>query len=69
MRKDSGFNVTDHIKVSVMLNDTIVDYVKANEDKIAKVVLCDKFDYTADAKHNKEWDINGEKVVLGVEVI
>ena len=69
MRKDSGFNVTDHIKVSVTLNDTIVDYVKTNEDKIAKVALCDEFDYSVNAKHNKEWDINGEKVVLGVEVI
>ena len=69
MRKDSGFNVTDHIKVSVTNNDNIVSYVKANEDKIGKVVLCEAFTYSDNAKHNKEWDINGEKVILGVEVV
>jgi isoleucyl-tRNA synthetase len=69
MRKDSGFNVTDHIMVSVTNNDNIISYVKANEDKIGKVVLCETFTYSENAKHNKEWDINGEKVTLGVEVV
>ncbi|MBQ9744412.1 MAG: isoleucine--tRNA ligase [Clostridia bacterium] len=69
MRKDSGFNVTDHIKVSVLDNDVIISHIKANEDKIAKIVLCNEFVYNTNVKHSKEWDINGEKVVLGVEVI
>ena len=69
MRKDSGFNVTDHISVSVCGNDKITSYVKENEAKIAKIVLCDKFVYDDNVKHSKAWDINGENVTLGVEVI
>jgi isoleucyl-tRNA synthetase len=69
MRKDSGFNVTDHITVSVCGNEKIVSYVKENEAKIAKVVLGDKFVYDTNVKHTKTWDINGEKVDLGVETI
>jgi isoleucyl-tRNA synthetase len=69
MRKDSGFNVTDHITVSVCGNEKIVSYVKENEAKIAKVVLGDKFVYDTNVKHTKTWDINGEKVELGVETI
>ena len=69
MRKDSGFNVTDHIKVCVSGNAKIASYVKANEAEISKVVLGDKFEYEATAKHSKEWDINGEKVTISVEVL
>ena len=69
MRKDSGFNVTDHITVSVCGNEKIISYVKENEAKIAKVVLGDKFVYDTNVKHTKTWDINGEKVDLGVETI
>jgi len=69
MRKDSGFNVTDHIKVSVRGNEKIESYVKNNESDIAKIVLCDSFDYSTEFTHSKEWDINGEKATFSVEVI
>ena len=67
MRKDSGFDVTDHIKVCVSGNDKIAGYVKANEGEIAKIVLGDEFGYNTVAEHSKEWDINGEKVTLSVQ--
>ncbi len=67
MRKDSGFDVTDHIKVCISGNAKIADYAKANEATIAKVVLGDKFEYETIAKHSKDWDINGEKVTISVE--
>ncbi len=69
MRKDSGFDVTDHIKVCVKGNDNISAYIKANEEKIAKVVLGDVFGYDCFAEHSREWDINGEKVTISVEKI
>ena len=69
MRKDSGFDVTDHIKVCVCGNDKIENYIKSNEQSIAKVVLGDVFCYNATAEHSKQWDINGEKVTLSVEKI
>ena len=69
MRKDSGFDVTDHIKVSVNGNDKIANYVKANENSISKVVLADEFVYSSNLEHSKEWDINGEKVTISVQKI
>jgi isoleucyl-tRNA synthetase len=67
MRKDSGFDVTDHIKVAVNGNDKISAYIKANENDISKVVLADAFAYEEILTHSKEWDINGEKVTISVE--
>ena len=69
MRKDSGFDVTDHIKVGVCNNDKISNYVKSNENEIATVVLGDEFTYTNVLEHSKEWDINGEKVTISVQKI
>ena len=67
MRKDSDFNVTDHIKVYVDGNDKIASVIKNNEAEIAKIVLGDEFVYGASADNAKSWDINGEKVTLSVE--
>jgi isoleucyl-tRNA synthetase len=69
MRKDSGFDVTDHIKVAVSENSKIANYVKANESNISKVVLGDEFIYNSTLEHSKEWDINGEKVTISVQKI
>ena len=67
MRKDSGFDVTDHIAVYIDGNEKVANYVKKNEKEIAKVVLGDKFEYKKSSANAKEWDINGEKVTLSVE--
>ena len=67
MRKDSDFDVTDHIKVYVNGNDKIAGVIKSNEAEIAKIVLGDEFVYGEDADNAKAWDINGEKVTLSVE--
>jgi isoleucyl-tRNA synthetase len=67
MRKDSDFDVTDHIKVYVNDNDKIAEVIKNNEAEIAKIVLGDEFVYGASAENAKSWDINGEKVTLSVE--
>jgi isoleucyl-tRNA synthetase len=69
MRKDSGFDVTDHIIVSIWGNEKIEKYVSENEEEIAKVVLGDKFNYSEATENAKEWDINGEKVNIAVQKI
>ena len=69
MRKDSGFDVTDHIIVYVSDNEKIESYVKANEQEIANIVLGDKFVYGQVGENAKAWDINGEKVTLSVQKI
>ncbi|MBO6179521.1 MAG: isoleucine--tRNA ligase [Selenomonadaceae bacterium] len=66
MRKDSGFEVTDHIKVYVSGNEKIASVLKKNEAELKRIVLGNDVIYEAGASQ-KEWDINGEKVSLGVE--
>lgn len=66
MRKDSGFEVLDRIKVYYSGNDTIAKVFADNKDSIATDVLADDIcEGTSDI--SKEWNINGEKVVLSVE--
>ncbi len=64
MRKDSDFNVMDRINVTFSGNDKVLEIAKKNEATISTVVLSD-----AIAEGNgegKEWDINGEKVIISV---
>jgi isoleucyl-tRNA synthetase len=69
MRKDSGFEVMDRIKVYVEGNDKIAEIVKKNEKAIADKVLANEVLYGTKNDAAKEWNINGEKVNLGVEKI
>ena len=67
MRKDAGFEVMDHICVSMQDNDKIADIVKKNEKQIKSEVLANETKYDGAVGFTKEWNINGEKVMLGVE--
>lgn len=67
MRKDAGFEVMDHIRVSMQDNEKVKEVVQKNETSIKADVLADEIVYEAAAGFTKEWNINGEKVVLGVE--
>ena len=69
MRKDSGFEVMDRIKVYVEGNDKIAEIVKKNEKAIADKVLANEVLYGTKNDAAKDWNINGEKVNLGVEKI
>lgn len=66
MRKDSGFEVLDRINVYYSGNDTIAKVFADNKDSIATDVLADDICEGA-SDISKEWNINGEKVVLSVE--
>ena len=68
MRKDSDFQVTDRIKVYVTGNAKIAEVMEKNADEIKRVVLGDAFVMDAECDNSKEWNINGEKVTIGVEV-
>ncbi len=69
MRKDADFNVTDRIKIYVEGNDKIAEIMNANAEEIKNVVLGNEFVVGAMGGISKDWNINGEKVVLGVEVV
>ena len=67
MRKDSGFEVTDHIRLSIAGNDRVAEILKKNEAAVAADVLADAVCYGSVAENAKEWNLNGEKVSLSVE--
>ena len=66
MRKDSGFEVMDHINVYLTGNDKLAQLVKKNEEQISRDVLAEDIKIGETADNSKEWDINGEKVTIGV---
>lgn len=67
MRKDAGFEVMDHIRISVCDNEKITEVIKRNEDTIRLEVLANEAVYDTVTGFTKEWNINGENVTLGVE--
>ena len=67
MRKDAGFEVMDHIRVSMQDNDKVKEIVQKNEAQIKSEVMADEITYDKATGFTKEWSINGEKVTLGVE--
>ena len=69
MRKDSGFEVMDHIHVSLTGNDKLSDIAEKNAEMITTKVLADGIGRNEALEHEKEWDINGEKVTIGVQKI
>ena len=67
MRKDADFNVTDHINITVKGNDNIVKIIENNKDEIFTAVLADGITVGEPDGYSADWNINGEKVTLGVE--
>ena len=67
MRKEAGFEVMDHIAVYEQDNEKIETILKANEETVRSEVMADRIVYGQTAGYVKEWNINGEKVTLGVE--
>ena len=69
MRKDSGFEVMDHIKVCVAGNDKISEIFRRNEEYIKTQVLADTVAYDCKCGGTKPMNINGETVDMGVSKI
>ncbi|MBR5507925.1 MAG: isoleucine--tRNA ligase [Clostridia bacterium] len=69
MRKDSLFEVMDHIKVYTSGNEKIDAIMNKNADFIKDEVLADDIITASDCANSKEWNINGEKVKISVEKI
>ena len=67
MRKEADFEVMDHITVSAENNDKLFDIIKKNEATIKNDVLADEMILGQAKGYTKEWNINGENIVLGVE--
>lgn len=67
MRKEAGFEVMDHIRVYFAQNDKIKALVDSNNAEIKDEVLANEICFDTIKGYNKEWNINGETVVIGVE--
>ena len=67
MRKEADFEVLDHIKVSICDNVKLSTIVEKNQAVIAGKVLADSISSDETLAISKEWNVNGEKVTIGVE--
>ena len=66
MRKEAGFEVTDHIVLSHHGNSLIEGIFARHSAEIAADTLADSIKLGS-AGYVKDWEINGESVTLGVE--
>lgn len=67
MRKENGFEVTDHISVFAKDNDKLTAIMSRNEQVIKEKVLGDSLTIGSAEGFQKEWNINGEKLVLAIK--
>ncbi|MEG1069371.1 MAG: isoleucine--tRNA ligase [Ruthenibacterium sp.] len=69
MRKEANFNVEDHITVFAKDNEKVLSLLQKNSASIQSDVLADAIVCGSVDGYTKEWDINGETVLLGVKRI
>ena len=66
MRKESGFVVTDHIRINYVADDEIKAVFKEFGDEIAGDTLCDEIAEGTEGESVKEWNVNGRAVRLAL---
>ena len=66
MRKDSGFEVTDRIRIGVAGNARVEDILRRNEAAVCAGTLALGVTYGTLGDNARAWDVNGEKVTLSV---
>ena len=69
MRKDSGFEVMDNIRVSFSGNAEIEKIAERNAAEIADETLAKDVLFNTPLTFSKEWNINGESVTISVEKV
>ena len=69
MRKDSGFEVMDNIRVAFSGNAAVSGVAQRNREEIAEETLAHDVLFDTVLTHSKEWNINGEVVTISVEKV
>lgn len=69
MRKEAGYEVTDHIKVGYEACGKALEVLKGDNGIAADVLAESITQGIGENAYVKEWDINGDKVTLSVERI
>ncbi len=67
MRKEAGFEVMDRIRVFAKGNEKLETILTSYKEQICSDVLADDLTLGELAGYEKEWNINGETITLGVE--
>ncbi len=68
MRKDSGFDVTDHINVWVSSSERLKSAAVKHDEFIRRETLAHRIEFTdrESVSDGREWNINGEKAAIAV---
>ena len=69
MRKDSGFEVMDNVRIAFSGNACIQDIALRNKDEILEETLGVELLTDKTLTHSKSWNINGESVTISVEKV
>ena len=69
MRKEAGFNVTDHINVTIEGSKKVTGIAVARQNDIMGDTLADSVKAETPTGFTKKWDINGENVTIGVKKV
>ena len=67
MRKEADFEVTDQIHVTYEGSEKAQQIFEAHKEEIGSETLSVSVESAAPSGYVKEWNINGEKVTIGVE--
>ena len=67
MRKEAGFEVTDHIAITLSGSEKVGAIVASNTAEISGDTLAESISVSEPFGYTREWDINGESVTIGVE--
>ncbi len=67
MRKEAGFEVMDRILLSYAAQGQVAAVFEGHGEEICGEVLAESLTAVTVSGYTKEWNINGEKVTLGVE--
>lgn len=67
MRKEAGFEVMDKIIVGVSDNKKIADILQNNKAEFTGEVLANDVIFGTINGYSKEWNVNGENVILTVQ--
>jgi len=69
MRKDSGFEVMDNIRIAFSGNEAVQDVALRNKAEILEETLGVELLVGEVLTHAKEWNVNGETVTVSVEKV
>ncbi|MDE6168392.1 MAG: class I tRNA ligase family protein, partial [Acetatifactor sp.] len=69
MRKEAGFEVMDHIRVSLNGNEKLAGLAERNSEAICGKVLAQALTRGESFAVEKEWNVNGEQVTIALEKV